>query len=161
MSFAGVRNKGKRVVVIGAGFAGLATAYELLAGGYDVTILEARTRVGGRVLSFNKSFAEFIPGRNMEGGGELIGSNHPLWVSYAEKFGLSFLDVSEDEALDSVVTIGGKRLSDAEADALYEEMSDACNTMNEAARTSMLMSLGRVKMRWRSISKVYRTGLIN
>lgn len=134
MSFAGVRNKGKRVVVIGAGFSGLATAYELLSAGYDVTILEARTRVGGRVLSFNKSFAEFIPGRNMEGGGELIGSNHPLWVSYAEKFGLSFLDVSEDEALDSVVTIGGKRLSDAEADELYEEMTEACNTMNDAAK---------------------------
>lgn len=38
----------KRVVVIGAGIAGLTTAYELGKAGYKVTILEARERPGGR-----------------------------------------------------------------------------------------------------------------
>ena len=37
-----------RVVVIGAGFSGLAAAYELSKAGYDVTVAEARNRVGGR-----------------------------------------------------------------------------------------------------------------
>src|SRR5690606_10488883 len=73
----------KRVVVVGAGFGGLACAYELRSAGYDVTVVEARDRVGGRVLSF----ADFVPGRVVEGGGELIGSNHPTWVGYAERFG--------------------------------------------------------------------------
>ncbi|GAB1822005.1 flavin monoamine oxidase family protein [Herbidospora sp. RD11066] len=41
----------KRVVVLGAGIAGLATAYELLKAGYDVTVLEAATKVGGRNLT--------------------------------------------------------------------------------------------------------------
>jgi monoamine oxidase len=36
------------VVVLGGGLAGLTTAYELLKGGYKVTILEARQRPGGR-----------------------------------------------------------------------------------------------------------------
>ncbi len=40
---------GKSVIVIGAGFAGLAAAHELLSAGYQVTVLEARERVSGRV----------------------------------------------------------------------------------------------------------------
>ena len=40
-----------RVVVVGAGFAGLAAADELRAEGIEVTVLEARDRVGGRVWS--------------------------------------------------------------------------------------------------------------
>ncbi len=38
------------VVVVGAGFAGLTTARELVAKGRSVIVLEARDRVGGRVL---------------------------------------------------------------------------------------------------------------
>ncbi|TWE14135.1 monoamine oxidase [Prauserella muralis] len=40
--------RGKRVVILGAGIAGLATAYELGKAGYRCTILEAKTRIGGR-----------------------------------------------------------------------------------------------------------------
>jgi monoamine oxidase len=88
----------KRVVVIGGGFSGLACAHELKAAGYDVTVLEGRGRVGGRVISLNAANKnEFIKGRNIEGGGELIGSNHPTWVHYKELFGFEFLDVTEDE----------------------------------------------------------------
>jgi phytoene dehydrogenase-like protein len=39
------------VIVIGAGFAGLAAATELADRGVDVRVLEARDRVGGRVWS--------------------------------------------------------------------------------------------------------------
>ena len=39
---------GKSVVVLGAGIAGLVSAYELQQAGYQVTVLEARNRVGGR-----------------------------------------------------------------------------------------------------------------
>ena len=39
---------GAEVVVLGAGLAGMSTAYELMKLGYDVRVLEARTRPGGR-----------------------------------------------------------------------------------------------------------------
>ncbi len=39
---------GKRIVVLGSGVAGLTSAYELRKAGYDVVLLEARPRVGGR-----------------------------------------------------------------------------------------------------------------
>ena len=122
---------GRRVVVIGAGFAGLAAAYELKTAGYDVLLLEARNRVGGRVLSF----PDFAAGRNVEGGAELIGSNHPTWVAYAERFGLTFLDLSEDEDYDEPFYLEGRLLKPAEVEALYEEMDAAYASMTGDART--------------------------
>lgn len=120
---------GKRIIVIGGGFSGLACAHELKSRGYDITVVEARNRFGGRVLSFG----DFVKGRNVEGGGELIGSNHPSWVAYAEKFGLKFIDVTEDEDLAAPILFGGKLLPEDEANALYEAMTEATNLMNADA----------------------------
>jgi monoamine oxidase len=113
-----------RVVVIGAGFSGLAAAYELSRAGYDVTVAEARNRVGGRVISFS----DLVPGKNVEGGGELIGSNHPAWVGYAKQFGLEFLDITEED-LEFPIVLNGKRLSGDESEALWDEMEKAFNTL--------------------------------
>ncbi len=126
------QGKPGRVVVIGAGFSGLAAAYELSRAGYTVTVVEARNRVGGRVLSFS----DLVPGKNVEGGGELIGSNHPTWVTYAKQFKLEFLDVSEEDA-EAPITIGGKRLSEEASEALWEELEKTSNLLNaEAAKVT-------------------------
>src|SRR5215472_2664055 len=45
---AGDFGKGKKVVILGAGIAGLVAAYELRKAGFECTILEARKRPGGR-----------------------------------------------------------------------------------------------------------------
>ncbi|HVU63250.1 MAG TPA: FAD-dependent oxidoreductase [Phycisphaerales bacterium] len=124
----------KRIVIIGAGFAGLACAFELRAAGMDVIVLEARDRVGGRVLSFAAAHGnEFIPGRSVEGGGELIGTNHALWCAYAEKFKLERLPIMEPEGLTYPVVIGGKRLDDKAASDLWDSMLKALSTMNALA----------------------------
>lgn len=121
--------RGRGVVVIGAGFSGLACAYELINAGYDVTVVDARNRVGGRVLSFS----DFVPGKNVEGGGELIGSNHPTWVAYKEKFGLEFLDVTEEDA-EAPIYLNGKKLDAEEGEKLWEEMDATLAKMNDDAR---------------------------
>ncbi len=46
---------GERVAVIGAGLAGLTAARELADAGFEVTVLEARDRIGGRVSSRDAS----------------------------------------------------------------------------------------------------------
>ena len=46
--------KGVKVVVLGGGIGGLVSAYELKKLGYEVTVLEARERPGGRIWTGRK-----------------------------------------------------------------------------------------------------------
>jgi monoamine oxidase len=62
----------KRCVVIGAGFAGLAAAFRLKNAGWNVTILEARNRIGGRVFSHKFAGTDLI----CELGAEWVGESH-------------------------------------------------------------------------------------
>ena len=48
----------KKVIIIGAGMSGLVAGYELTRAGHDVTILEARNRLGGRVLTLRTPFSD-------------------------------------------------------------------------------------------------------
>ena len=61
--------RGRSVIVVGAGLAGLAAARELEAHGATVTLLEARDRVGGRVQTVR---GVFTAGQHAEAGADLI-----------------------------------------------------------------------------------------
>ncbi len=72
------------VVVVGAGLAGLAAARDLVAGGADVVVLEARDRVGGRVAQVSVD-----EGRPVQLGGEMIGQAHTAYLGLVEELGLT------------------------------------------------------------------------
>lgn len=72
-------------IVVGAGFAGLTAAYRLSAAGWNVTVLEARNRPGGRVWSHN--FAQ-APELVCEMGGEWIGKSHKQIRALAEELNI-------------------------------------------------------------------------
>jgi len=76
------------VVVVGAGLAGLAAATELEAAGFAVTVLEARTRVGGRVHT-----VRFPGGQHAEAGGEFVDTSHTVLRSYARSLRLPLEDL--------------------------------------------------------------------
>ena len=77
-----------KVIVVGAGMAGLVAGYELFRAGHEVVILEAQGHVGGRVRTLRTPFA---PGLYAEAGAMRIPGAHRLTLAYAERFGLSLL----------------------------------------------------------------------
>jgi len=103
----GGRGRG-RVVVVGAGLAGLTAAYELGRKGWDVTVFEARDRVGGRCRTFRR---ELRYGQVAEAGGEFIDASHDAVRGYAEAFGLELDDLRAaegDDALSAAVYTDGE-----------------------------------------------------
>jgi monoamine oxidase len=118
----------KSVGVIGAGLAGLSAAYELRKRGYSVTVFEASERPGGRTLTIEN----FVNRHHMDGGAELIGSNHPLWLSYADHFHLGFSDVREYDR--SPILIGTRRLKPSALNRLLSNMNDAFTYISAHAK---------------------------
>src|SRR5688572_11998135 len=74
----------KSIIIIGAGMAGLSAAYEFKKAGFDPLVLEARSRVGGRVFSMH----DFSNGLIAEGGGEFIDRKHERMIGLAKEFNL-------------------------------------------------------------------------
>jgi monoamine oxidase len=81
----------RRVIVVGAGLAGLTAALDLRAAGWDVVVLEARPRVGGRVhtLYGGEDGVPFGRGLRAEVGGESIDDTHTAIQAMARRFGLT------------------------------------------------------------------------
>ncbi|PYX71354.1 MAG: FAD-dependent oxidoreductase [Acidobacteria bacterium] len=96
----------KRILIIGAGLAGLVAAYELTQAGHDVTILEAQLRPGGRVLTLREPFSD---GLYAEAGAARIPDNHDLTLHYVKHFGLTLVPFYPDK-LARVFVLRGKRI---------------------------------------------------
>ena len=78
----------RRIIIIGAGLAGLACAYDLGLAGFNIILLEARSRPGGRVRTYRDPFAD---GLYAEMGAEYVNSEDRYVHKYAKEFGLSIL----------------------------------------------------------------------
>jgi monoamine oxidase len=81
---------GVRVLVAGAGLAGLSAARDLVSGGARVTIIDARDRVGGRVHTVREGFTA---GQHGESGGDLIDEAQTEIRHLAAGLGLRLLPV--------------------------------------------------------------------
>jgi monoamine oxidase len=76
-----------QVVVVGAGLAGLSASRALSESGVDVTVLEARDRVGGRVLNHH-----FADGTVVEVGGQWVGPTQDHVLGLISELGLELFD---------------------------------------------------------------------
>jgi monoamine oxidase len=95
-----------RVVVMGAGLSGLTAALALRAEGWEVVVLEARNRVGGRVHTLYRPFAD---GLHVEAGGESIDDNHVQIQALARHYHLALAHRPADKVTDAAVYGGGRR----------------------------------------------------
>jgi len=106
--------KGRSVIILGAGIAGLVSAYELQRAGYRVTVLEARDRIGGRAWTLRggdrivqtgrpDQVATFSPGLYFNCGPARIPSSHRAILGYARRFGVqleTFVNVNRNAGWD-------------------------------------------------------------
>jgi monoamine oxidase len=97
----------KKVIVIGAGLAGLSSAYELTQAGHEVTVLEARARSGGRVWTLRDSFPE---GLYAEAGATNVFDNHQWTMKYVKELGVSLDPMVSTGGGASIYHIRGKRI---------------------------------------------------
>ena len=122
---AGDFGKGKSVVILGAGIAGLTAAYELRNAGFKVTVLEARNRPGGRNWSVRDgSVVEFTDGTKQactwsnggyfNAGPARIPSIHTNLLDYCQKLGVALeveVNTSRSALMKSSVLNGGKAVT--------------------------------------------------
>lgn len=135
--------KPKRVVIVGAGLAGLSAGYELKRAGHTPIILEAQQRVGGRVHTLRDPFTE---GLYAEVGAMRIPRAHTLTMSYVEKFGLKTNDFTMDNP-NAYYYMGGRKVRASEAakdpsllgfDVSEHEKGKTAGKMYEAALKPLL-----------------------
>jgi monoamine oxidase len=88
--------RGGKVVILGAGISGLVSAYELRRAGWDVTVLEARDRIGGRVWTIRggdrvvqsgrpDQICGFSDGLYLNAGAARLPSQHHTILGYARR----------------------------------------------------------------------------
>lgn len=77
---------GRKILILGAGMSGLAAGLKLADLGYDVTILEARARPGGRVHTLREPFSD---GLYAEAGAGRLPKTHALTHAYVKRYGLA------------------------------------------------------------------------
>ncbi len=94
------KGKGVRVVILGAGLAGMTAAYELTKAGYDCQVIEARSFAGGRCQTARKGFShtdlightqvcDFDEGLYINHGPWRIPYNHRSTLHYTKLFGVA------------------------------------------------------------------------
>ena len=98
--------QGHRVIIVGAGLAGLAAAHELIRARHQVTVLEARTRPGGRVYTLREPFSD---GLYADAGAARIQDSHQFTLKYVKQYNLT-LDPFFPSQGSTVTRVAGKRI---------------------------------------------------
>jgi monoamine oxidase len=100
------RTSGKKIVILGAGLAGLAAGWELRNAGHDVTILEAQLQPGGRVHTIREELADHL---YAEAGAGRIPRTHSITMEWVKHFGLE-LEPFYPQNMTQVALLKGKRI---------------------------------------------------
>lgn len=95
----------RRAVVVGAGLAGLSAAFLLGERGYEVTVVEARDRPGGRIWTWREPFKD---GQWLEVGAPGTATGDARMARWCRAFGLEFEDPPLPAALPPLLHLKGE-----------------------------------------------------
>lgn len=125
-------NDDVRVVVVGAGLAGLSAAYRLKRRGIRATVIEGNTRIGGRCWTSRGGWDD---GQLSEHGGELIDTGHKAIRRLAAQLGLEVDDVlrAEPRRTGDLYFLGGQPYSIDQAVADFQGVYAALQDDADAA----------------------------
>jgi len=111
-----------KMLVVGAGLSGLVAAHRLQAAGHQVTILEARSRVGGRVLTLREPFAE---GQHADVGAMILYEGQNTILDLCREFGVKLTPLKTVGAELPCVRYRGRLLGLEEIGACFGELGKA------------------------------------
>lgn len=121
--------KGIRIAILGGGIAGLVSAYEMGKAGYDCTVLEARSRPGGRnwtvrrgtevkFLNGTVQHCEYDEGHYLNAGPARLPSIHKTMLGYCHELGVQLeveVNSSRSSLLQNSKVFGGRPIEQREA----------------------------------------------
>lgn len=110
-----------KILVVGAGLSGLVAANRLQAAGHKVTILEARPRVGGRVLTVR----DFAEGQHADVGAMILYEGQNTILDLCREFGIKLTPVKTVGAELPCVRYAGRLLGPEEIAACFGEVGKA------------------------------------
>ena len=121
---------GKSVIIIGAGISGLAAAKKLKEKGFDITVLEAQDKVGGR-LRTNRTLGVAFD----EGASWIHGINGNPISTLAQQAGMNTFETIDDQS-DACYDLGGVLRNSAIYDNAETELYSILNTLKNSGNAT-------------------------
>lgn len=143
-----------KVLIVGAGIAGLVAGYRLTQAGVPVDIVEARNRIGGRIHTLQNAVGTSIP---VELGGEFIDTKHTSLRSLAIELGLTIADLytADQDLKEGTLYYQGRKILDQEilplfiplAQKIKQDLADlGSKSITYRTRNSFAMRLDRTSI---------------
>ena len=101
----------KKIVIVGAGIAGLNAAHQLKKLGLKTVLYEATNRTGGRMYSMKNYFGDNL---STDIGGEFVDTNHEEIIALAKELQLDFYDLRTEKLTSKTFYFDGRYYSEEE-----------------------------------------------
>lgn len=111
-----------KIIIVGAGLSGLVSGMQMQEAGHEVVVLEARNRVGGRVLTIREGFED---GQFADVGAEILYEGQANILELCNRFDIEVTPKGTLGAELPKLLFGDRMLASAEVGRAFEELGKA------------------------------------